>query len=78
MENIQKYFQENPRNFGVILVLCGIIVFISTLFNAKWLFNNSPNTYTLKKIDGWINIFGKKSGRIIGFIVSILLISVCL
>jgi uncharacterized membrane protein len=74
MEYIQKYFQENPQYFGIVLILFGIIVFISTLFTAKWLFNNTANTYTLKKMDGWINIFGKKAGRIVGFIISILLI----
>jgi uncharacterized membrane protein len=74
MENIQKWLHENPRYFGIVLILFGIIVFFATLFNAKWLFNNSQYTYNLKKLDGWINIFGKKAGRIIGFIISILLI----
>jgi uncharacterized membrane protein len=59
MENIQKYFQENPQYFGIVLIVFGIIVFISTLFNASWLFDHSQNTYNLKKISGWINILAK-------------------
>jgi hypothetical protein len=52
MENIQNYFHENPRYFGIVLILFGIIVFFAMLFNAKWFFNNSQYTYNLKKIDG--------------------------
>jgi flagellar biosynthesis protein FlhB len=74
MQDIQKYFQRNPRYFGVILIIFGIIAFVSTLFNAKWLFTNTSNTYNLKKMDGWINIFGKKAGRVAGFIISIMII----
>jgi hypothetical protein len=74
MENMQNYFHENPRYFGIVLILFGIIVFFTVLFNVKWLFNNSQYTYNLKKLDGWINIFGKKVGKIVTFIISILLI----
>jgi hypothetical protein len=57
-----------------MLILFGIIVFFAVLFNAKWVFDNSQYTYNLKKLDGWINIFGKKVGKIVAFIISILLI----
>jgi hypothetical protein len=68
MENVQKFFQENPRYFGIVLVVFGIIIFVSTFFN------NIPNTYNHKKLDSWINIFGKKNGRIAEIIISSLLL----
>ncbi|MDR1974446.1 MAG: hypothetical protein LBQ31_07205 [Bacteroidales bacterium] len=71
MENIQKYFQENPRIFGIVLIIFGLIIFITNKLNAKLFFETNKNTYNLNKLDGWINIFGKRVGKIIGYIMSI-------
>jgi uncharacterized membrane protein len=71
MENIQKYFQENPRIFSIVLIIFGLIIFIANKLNTKWFFETNKNTYNLNKLDGWINIFGKRAGKIIGYIMSI-------
>jgi uncharacterized protein YjeT (DUF2065 family) len=74
MKRIQTYFQKNPRLFGIVLVVIGIIVLLAAIKNAKWLFETNRSTYALNKMDGWINIFGAKAGKIAAYIVSVLLI----
>jgi hypothetical protein len=74
MDYLQKYFQENPYFFGIVLIIVGIIVFISVKIDARWLMGDNTNTYNLKKLDGWINVFGKRTGKIIGYIISVMLI----
>jgi tetrahydromethanopterin S-methyltransferase subunit G len=71
MENIQQFFQDNPRLFGIVLIVFGIIIFMANKLNAKWFFGTNRNTYNLNKMDGWINLFGKKAGKIIGYGISI-------
>jgi hypothetical protein len=60
----------NPQYLGIVLRLFGIIVFMSTLFTTKLLFDISSNTYIHKQMDGLINIFSNKADRIVGFIIS--------
>jgi hypothetical protein len=76
IENIKAYFEENPAYFGIIIIVFGIVLLISAIKGSKWLFEKdvSGSTYSLDKIDGWINIFGKKTARIMVAISSVILI----
>jgi uncharacterized membrane protein len=73
MDKIEKYFQENPRMFGFVLIILGIIAFIATIKNTNWLFETNKNSYSIIKTDGRTSIFGGKTGKIIGFVISIAL-----
>ena len=67
MEKLERFLAENPHYFGLMLVVIGVVMLISAIKGSKWLFEKdvSSATYNLKKIDGWINVFGKKTARII-------------
>lgn len=49
---------------------------VSAIVGAKWLFEKDVSgvTYNLDKIDGWINMFGKKTARVFVGLSSIVLI----
>jgi hypothetical protein len=66
MENIRQYFQDNPKIFGITLIIIGVILFIFTLLtNANKLLHNTTNRYRIKY---FANIFGKKAGGIVEII----------
>ena len=79
MEQIKQYFAEtlteNPHYFGFFIVFVGVLVLLAAIFDWNWLFGN-VNTldYNMKKIDGWVNIFGRKTARIISGVFSVLVI----
>jgi hypothetical protein len=72
MENIQKYFQENPTMFGIALIVIGIVLFILTLFNKMRVGNNRYRMRDFKRV------MGEKIGNIIEkamfFLISITLV----
>ncbi|MDU1892324.1 MAG: Imm17 family immunity protein [Dysgonomonas sp.] len=76
LDNVKAYFEKNPAYFGIVIIALGIVLFISAIKGAKWLFDNevSGSTYSLGKIDGWINMFGKKTARVIVAILSVVLV----
>ena len=67
MEKLENLFTENPHYFGLLIVVFGVVMLISAIRGAKWLFEKDVNklTYNMKKVDGRINMFGKKAARII-------------
>jgi hypothetical protein len=53
----------------------GVSGLISSIFNWNFVFGDvSGVTYNLKKIDGWVNMFGRKPARVVFGIVSSLVI----
>lgn len=76
MEKIKNYFSENPHIFGLLFALFGVMMLISAITGAQWLFEKDVSrvTYNLKKIDGWINMFGVKTARIVVGISSVFII----
>lgn len=76
IESIKAYFEEHPAYFGLVIIALGIILLISAIRGSKWLFEKdvSGATYSLDKIDGWINMFGKKTARVVTGITSVILI----
>ena len=67
MEKINGILTENPHYLGLIFAVFGVLMLVSAIKGAKWLFEKdvSVATYNLKKIDGWINMFGVKTARIV-------------
>jgi hypothetical protein len=62
MEKIRQYFQDNPKIFGITLIIIGVILSIFTLLtNTNKLLHNTTNRYRIKD---FANIFGKKAGGI--------------
>jgi hypothetical protein len=52
-------------------------VVVVAIFNWDWLFKKDVSgvTYCLKKIDGWINMFGRGTARIAVGVGSVILIA---
>jgi hypothetical protein len=76
LEKVRVYFEENPAYFGFVLIGLGIIGLIASIKGSKWLFETdvSGSAYNLDKLDGWINVFGKKTAHVVAGIASVLLI----
>lgn len=76
LDNLKTFFKENPQYFGLLFIAFGIIMLISSIKGSKWLFEKdvSTLTYNVNKIDGLINLFGKKTARIIVAVSSIVVI----
>jgi hypothetical protein len=75
LENAKEFLTENPHFFGIFIALFGLVMLVSAIVDANWLFGD-VNTldYNLKKIDGWVNFFGRRNARIISGIGSALTI----
>jgi hypothetical protein len=53
----------------------GVVLLIAAIKDANWLFGDvSGVTYSLKKIDGWVNLFGRKTARIIAGVFDVIMI----
>ena len=76
MKTLEELLTKNPQYFGLLVVIVGVVMLISAIKGAKWLFEDdvSAVTYNMKKIDGLINMFGKKVARIIVGIGSVVAI----
>ena len=76
MDKLKDFFTENPHIFGLLFAIFGVVLLISAITGAKWLFKNDVSrvTYSLRKIDGWINMFGVKTTRIMVGISSVFII----
>jgi hypothetical protein len=74
MEKTRIFFADNPHYFGIVFAIFGIVLLLSAVYNANWLFGKDVNssTYSLKKLDGWINMFGRNTARIVIGIVSMI------
>jgi hypothetical protein len=75
IESVKTFFTDNPHFLGIFFALVGVVCLISAIKDANWLFGNvSGLDYNLKKIDGWVNFFGRKTARIIAGFFSVLAI----
>jgi hypothetical protein len=59
MENIQKYFQENPTAFGIALIAAGVVLFVLTLLNKM---RSGSNRYRMQDFK---RAAGEKTGNVI-------------
>jgi hypothetical protein len=76
METAKEFLTTNPHYGGIFIALVGVMGVLASIFNWNWVFGNvSGVTYNLEKIDGWVNIFGRKAARIVFGILSFLAFS---
>ncbi|WP_295937887.1 hypothetical protein [uncultured Alistipes sp.] len=75
-EKIRTFFQERPEYFGLFFILFGVVMLISGIRGSAWLFDRDVSgvTYSLRKIDGWINMFGKTTARVVVCIGAVMVI----
>ncbi|MCD8182449.1 MAG: immunity 17 family protein [Bacteroides sp.] len=75
MEQIKELLTENPSLLGLFFAAVGVMGLLAAIYNWDWLFKDvSGATYSLKKIYGWINMFGVKTARIVFGIGSVVVI----
>jgi hypothetical protein len=73
-EKIQLFFKENPQYLGPLFIAFGALLLIGSIKNSKFLLPDT-NSWNLKKMDGWVNFFGRGFTRIcvgIGGVIVIL------
>lgn len=76
LEKAKSFIMENPHYFGIFMSLFGIVLLISAIMDAHWLFGDiNTLSYNFKTIDGLVNFFGRKPTRIFVGISSTLLIA---
>lgn len=74
-DDINDFLSVHPYYFGIFFALIGIGLLLSAVYDANWLFGDvNRTTYNMKRIDGWVNFFGRKTARIITGISSIIVI----
>jgi len=66
MDKIQRYLAENPEWAGVLIAAFGIFLVLASAFDWNSIFGdiNAAN-YSTRKIDGLVNLFGRKTARVI-------------
>ena len=75
IDKIKDFLSLNPHYIGLFIVLVGAAGLIAAITDANWLFGDvNTTTYNLKKIDGWVNMFGRKTARIISGVFSVVVI----
>ena len=75
LEKLKIILTKNPHYFGIFIVFVGVLVLLSAITDANWLFGNVNTTdYNLEKIDGWVNFFGRKTARVISGVFSVVVI----
>jgi hypothetical protein len=74
-DKLKSFLAGNPHYLGLFFALFGIAGLICAVTDSNWLFGDvSKVTYNLKKIDGWVNFFGRKTARFISGIISVIII----
>jgi hypothetical protein len=70
VEHIQRFFKNNPRLFGLVLILLGIGLIVYTVFNREDLLSGSTNRNRIKDFSA---LFGERVGRVISFLLYLVL-----
>ena len=66
MNKMQQLFAKYPALIGVVVSLVGLFLFLGAVFDWNWMFGDvSRATYDPGKIDGLVNLFGRKTARIV-------------
>jgi len=75
-DNAANYFKSHPALIGVFVALVGLFLLLGSIFNWNWIFGDvSSTTYSIGKLDGLINLFGRKTARVIfGAISSVIIL----
>ncbi len=74
-DQVREFFTHHPLYFGIFLVIIGIGLLLTAIYDGEWLFGNT-RLYNLQKVDGWVNFFGRKTARIfVGIMAFVLMAS---
>jgi len=66
MNDLQKFFSDHPVAIGIVVALLGLFLFLGSVFDWNWIFGDVNKwNYDPGKIDGLVNLFGRKTARII-------------
>ena len=66
MEALAQFFTDYPVAIGAMIASVGIFLFLLSYFDSDFVFGSVSNaTYSTRKIDGLINLFGRKAARVI-------------
>lgn len=66
LEDIHRYLQYNTVWAGVLIIAFGLFMLLASIFNWHFIFGNiNESNYNLEKIDGWVNLFGQKTARVV-------------
>jgi uncharacterized membrane protein len=62
-----EIINNNPKYFGIIICILGIFILLGAIFNSNFIFGDGsePKSFNLKKIRGWVSMFGRTVTRII-------------
>lgn len=63
----------NPSFGGLFIILFGIFTLVLAISNAEW-FWGDKKSFNIKKVKGWINLFGRNTTRLFVGIMSVLTI----
>lgn len=63
-EQMRLFVADHPIFYGIIYLVFGILFLLSAIYDVDFIFRNT-GSYNLKKIEGWVNMFGRKTARII-------------
>lgn len=75
MDKIQQFLTDNPVWGGVFITVVGITLLTASVYDWNWLFGDiNPMTYNTRKIDGLVNLFGRRTARITCGILAVLTI----
>jgi hypothetical protein len=78
-EKIGQFITENPKFFGVFILLVGVLMLLGSIFNWDWVFKG--HSYNTQKIEGVANMYGRGFARLkwgIGGVVAIILAIICI
>ncbi|MBK5721984.1 hypothetical protein JGH11_13985 [Dysgonomonas sp. Marseille-P4677] len=74
-EEVHEYLASNPLVMGLLIIAFGIFLLLAAIFDWNIIFEDiERSNYSLTKLDGIINLFGRKAGRIFCGIISIIII----
>ena len=66
MNDLQKFFADHPAAIGLLVALVGLFLFLGSVFDWNWIFGDvNRYNYNPGKIDGLVNLFGRKTARMI-------------
>jgi len=73
-DNIANYLKSHPVGIGIFISLVGLFLLLASVFDWNWIFGDvSSVNYSMRKIDGLVNLFGRKASRIIFGIIAFLI-----
>jgi hypothetical protein len=74
-DTVQDYYNQYPVILPLFCIAVGIFFLLACIFDWNWMFGDvNTTTYNLKKIDGLVNMFGRKTARILTGIGAIFII----